>query len=218
LETIRVRWHGHSCFEVATDEIIVATDPHDGKSLGISPPRVRADVVLVSHDHFDHAATRLVEKPGVAQVLSDPSPREMGGLHVRGVPTYHDVNEGQSRGGNIAFVFTLEGVKFCHLGDLGHVLTRDQVEAIGPVDVLFVPVGGVFTIDAPAAWGVIGLLSPKIVVPMHYRVGGLSLSINDISPFLEGADPDCVMKVGNVVEFSETDLEEDEQLVWIFAM
>jgi L-ascorbate metabolism protein UlaG (beta-lactamase superfamily) len=92
------------------------------------------------------------------------------------------------------------------------------VEAIGPVDVLFVPVGGVFTIDAPAAWGVIGLLSPKIVVPMHYRVGGLSLSINDISPFLEGADPDCVMKVGNVVEFSETDLEEDEQLVWIFAM
>ena len=214
---IRVRWHGHSCFEVASDEVTVVTDPHDGKSIGIRPPKVRADVVLVSHDHFDHAAVRVVERPGSSRILVDPTTDAMNGLKVRGVVTYHDTSEGESRGGNIAFVFELEGVTFCHLGDLGHLLTPAQVERIGPVDVLFVPVGGVFTIDAKGAWEVVGLLRPDIVVPMHYRVGGLSLSINDITPFLEGADPDCVIKVGNEIEFSKADLE-DEQLVWIFAL
>ncbi len=216
VEPIRVRWHGHSCFEVSSDDISVVTDPHDGKSLGIQPPKVRGDVVLVSHDHFDHAATKMVTKPE-SRVITSPDHTRIGSLKVRGVETYHDDSEGNSRGGNIAFVFILEECKFCHLGDLGHVLTPQQAKAIGKVDMLFVPVGGVFTIDAASAWEVIGMLEPSVVVPMHYRVGGLSLSINDISPFLEGADPDCVIKVGNVVEFSKSDLD-DEQLVWIFAL
>jgi L-ascorbate metabolism protein UlaG (beta-lactamase superfamily) len=216
VEPIRVRWHGHSCFEVTDDQVTVVTDPHDGKSLGIRPPRVRGDVVLVSHDHFDHAAVKVVSKPET-RIITEPSPVQMGGLKIRGVETFHDVSEGQSRGGNIAFKFILEEVSFCHLGDLGHMLTPKQAKAIGNVDVLFIPVGGVFTIDAAAAWEVIGKVGPAIIVPMHYRVGGLSLSINDISPFLEGADPDCVIKVGNVVEFSKADLDE-EQLVWIFAL
>jgi L-ascorbate metabolism protein UlaG (beta-lactamase superfamily) len=216
VDTLRVRWHGHSCFEVSTEALTVVTDPHDGKSIGIQPPKVKADVVLVSHDHFDHSAVRVVEKPGTSRVLVDPSPVSLEGLRVRGVPTFHDPNDGVSRGGNIAFVFELEDVTFCHLGDLGHALTPEQVAAIGHVDVLFVPVGGVFTIDAATAWEVVGMLRPGIVVPMHYRMGGLSLSINDITPFLDGADPDCVVKVGNAVEFSKGDLE-DEQLVWIFA-
>ena len=216
MEPIRVRWHGHSCFEVADDNVTVVTDPHDGKSLGIQPPRVRGDVVLVSHDHFDHAAVKVVSKPET-RIITDTSPIKIEGLKIRGVETFHDVSEGQSRGGNIAFKFILEEVSFCHLGDLGHVLTPKQNKAIGRVDVLFIPVGGVFTIDSSVAWEVIGMIKPAIVVPMHYRVGGLSLSINDISPFLEGADPDCVIKVGNVVEFSKADLDE-EQLVWIFAL
>ena len=215
MEVLRVRWHGHSCFEVASDETTVVTDPHDGKSLGIKGPKVRADVVLVSHDHFDHSATRVVSKPE-ARVLKDPAHQRIDGLLVRGVETYHDSSEGESRGGNIAFVFTLEGVTFCHLGDLGHVLTDEQVEQIGHVDVLFVPVGGVFTIDAEAAWKVVEELEPEIIVPMHYRVGGLSLSINDITPFLERADPECIIKVGNEVEFSNADLG-DEQVIWIFT-
>ena len=216
MEPLRLRWHGHSCFEVSDDIVTVVTDPHDGKSLGIRPPRVRGDVVLVSHDHFDHAAVKVVSKPET-RVITEPSPIRMGGLKIRGVETFHDVSEGQSRGGNIAFKFILEDVSFCHLGDLGHVLTPKQTKAIGTVDILFIPVGGVFTIDAAAAWEVIERVKPAIIVPMHYRVGGLSLSINDISPFLEGADPDCVIKVGNVVEFSKADLD-DEQLVWIFAL
>ena len=216
MEPIRVRWHGHSCFEVSGDEVTVVTDPHDGRSIGIQAPKVRADVVLVSHDHFDHTAVKVVSKPE-SRIITDPSPVKIGGLKIRGIETFHDVSEGESRGGNIAFKFILEDVSFCHLGDLGHVLTPKQAKAIGRVDVLFIPVGGVFTIDAAAAWRVIEMVKPAIIVPMHYRVGGLSLSINDISPFLEGADPDCVIKVGNIVEFSKADLD-DEQLVWIFAL
>lgn len=214
-QSVRVRWHGHSCFEVASDEVTVVTDPHDGKSLGIQPPKARADVVLVSHNHFDHAAVRVVAKPE-ATVLTDPSPVRLGDLRVRGVETFHDAAGGEARGGNIAFKFILGDVRFCHLGDLGHILTPEQVKAIGEVDVLFVPVGGVFTIDAEGAWRVVELIHPRIVVPMHYRVGGLSLSINDITHFLDEADPDCVVKVGNEVEFSRADLEE-ETLVWIFT-
>lgn len=216
MEPVRVRWHGHSCFEVSTDDTTVVTDPHDGKSLGIQPPKVRADVVLVSHDHFDHAATKVVAKPE-ARIITTTDHVKVGNLKVRGVQTFHDVSQGQSRGGNIAFKFILEEVRFCHLGDLGHILDAGQAKAIGDVDVLFVPVGGVFTIDAEAAWEVVRMLEPGVVVPMHYRVGGLSLSINDISSFLSMADPDCIVKVGNVVEFSKEELD-DETLVWIFTL
>ena len=88
VEPIRVRWHGHSCFEVATDEVTVVTDPHDGKSLGIQQPKVRGDVVLVSHDHFDHAATRVVAKPE-SRTITAPDHVKVGNLKIRGVCFYN---------------------------------------------------------------------------------------------------------------------------------
>ena len=217
MDTLRLRWHGHSCFEVATEDLVVVTDPHDGKSLGIPAPKVKADVVLVSHDHFDHTASRVVEKPGSTVVLRESGRTPDGRFSARAVPTFHDAIRGESRGRNTAFVFELGGVRFCHLGDLGHELGEDVVRDIGPVDVLFVPIGGVFTIDAPAAWRVVRAVHPKVAVPMHYRVGGLSLSINNLQPFLSVIeDPDCIVRVGSEVEFSAADLDE-ELLVWVFA-
>jgi L-ascorbate metabolism protein UlaG (beta-lactamase superfamily) len=216
LETLRLRWHGHSCFEIATDELTVVTDPHDGRSLGIVPPKVHADVVLVSHDHFDHTAVRVVEKQGATVVLRDTGGLPDGKFTARAVRTFHDSQHGESRGANTAFVFEVEGVRFCHLGDLGHELTPEQLQEIGPVDVLFVPIGGVFTIDAPAAWRTAKAVRPKVVVPMHYRTGGLSLSINNLQPLLDAVeDKDSIVRVGNEVEFSAADLE-DELLVWVF--
>jgi L-ascorbate metabolism protein UlaG (beta-lactamase superfamily) len=217
VEVLRVRWHGHSCFEVADDDLTVVTDPHDGKSLGIAPPRVKADVLLVSHEHFDHASIRTVEKPGSTIIYKEPGEITDGPLWIKGVTTFHDSQEGESRGENIAFVFELGGVRFCHLGDLGHKPTEAQLEEIGPIDVLFAPIGGVFTIDAPAAWRVADMVKPKVLVPMHYRFGGLSLSINDLAPFLEGVDPEIIIRVGNEVEFSEADLE-DDMCIWVFTL
>lgn len=217
METIRLRWHGHSCFEVASELLTVVTDPHDGRSLGIVPPKVRADVVLVSHDHFDHAAVRVVEKPGQTLVLRDTGGLPGGAFTARGVHTFHDAQRGVSRGANTVFVFELEGVTFCHLGDLGHELTPEQYAEIGRVDVLFVPIGGVFTIDGPAAWRTVKAVRPRVAVPMHYRTGGLSLSINNLQPFLDQVErPDSIVRVGNEVEFAAADLDEDELLVWIF--
>ena len=121
------------------------------------------------------------------------------------------------RGNNIIFCFEVDGIKVCHLGDLGHEPTEEQLEEIGPIDVLFVPIGGVFTIDARSAWRVAEMVKPKVLVPMHYRFGGLSLSINDLAPFLEGVDPEIIIRVGNEVEFLEADLE-DDMCVWVFTL
>ena len=183
---VKVKWLGHACFELVGGGLTVVTDPHDGSSLGLPAPRSSADVVLISHGHFDHADGRhLVAKPGAA-VIDGPGLYEAKGLKVKGVASYHDDAGGSKRGPNTIYVFELEGVRFCHLGDLGHVLTPSQVAEVGEVDVLFVPVGGTFTIDASAASKVVEQLKPKLVVPMHFKVPGLKLPISDVEPFLTG--------------------------------
>lgn len=182
----KVRWHGHACFEVSSAGITVVTDPHDGSSLGLPAPKASADAVLISHDHFDHAnGSRLVSKPD-AVVVKGPGVHEVKGVEVKGVASFHDDSEGSKRGPNTIYVFELDGIRFCHLGDLGHPLTPSQVAEVGKVDVLFVPVGGVFTVDADAAWRVVEQLKPRLVVPMHFKVPGLKLGIAGVEPFLKG--------------------------------
>jgi len=181
-----VKWWGHACFEVR-DSAVVVTDPHDGKSVGGVPtPRVSADIVLVSHGHSDHASGKgLVAKPG-AKVVDKPGMVEFKGVTIKGFPTFHDDAGGRKRGGNTIFIFEVEGIRFAHLGDLGHVLSDREAEEIMPVDVLMIPVGGFFTIDAAVASAVVEKLKPKIVIPMHYKVKGLDFSISDVEPFLKG--------------------------------
>jgi L-ascorbate metabolism protein UlaG (beta-lactamase superfamily) len=110
----------------------------------------------------------------------------------------------------------LGGVRFCHCGDLGIMLDRDQIEALGPVDVLFVPVGGVFTIDGPQALQLVAAINPRIAIPMHFRVGGLSLSIQTIDRFLEGIPKPKLLHVGNSSEFEKEDLPESTEY-WVFS-
>jgi L-ascorbate metabolism protein UlaG (beta-lactamase superfamily) len=182
----KVRWHGHACFEVSSAGVTVVTDPHDGLSLGLPAPKASADAVLISHDHFDHAnGSRLVSKPDAA-VVKGPGVHEVKGVEVKGVASFHDDSGGSKRGPNTIYVFELDGIRFCHLGDLGHPLTPSQVAEVGKVDVLFVPVGGVFTVDADAAWRVVEQLKPRLVVPMHFKVPGLKLGIAGVEPFLKG--------------------------------
>lgn len=165
--------------------LTVVIDPHDGSSLGIPAPRSSADVVLISHSHFDHADGRsLVAKPD-AVVIEGPGLHEAKGLKVKGVATYHDDAGGSKRGANTVYVFELEGVRFCHVGDLGHVLTPSQVAEVGEVDVLFLPVGGTYTIDHVGATKLVELLRPRIAVPMHFKTPGLKLPISDVEPFLK---------------------------------
>jgi len=211
---LRVRWHGHSCFEI-TNKITLVTDPHDGKSIGISPLDVAGDIILVSHDHYDHNSVKSVEKEE-SVVKMDEKEKTISDILIKGVKSFHDESGGAKRGMNIIYLFSMDDISFCHLGDLGHELGENAIQQIGDVDVLFIPVGGNFTIDANKAWDVINGIKPRIVVPMHYKIGGLSLPIAGIDPFLE-KNRLKILKVGNEIDIEREDLPENSE-VWVFTL
>jgi len=212
-----IKCHGHSCFEFADEnELTLVTDPHDGKSIGIKQPDVIANIVTMSHDHFDHNAERVIQGNDKKLVTGSGS-KTVKGIPIKGVASFHDEEEGAKRGENIMYKFEMENLKICHLGDLGELLDEKQVSQIGEIDILFIPVGGTFTLDAENAWKVIGEINPRVVVPMHFRVGGLSLSIAPVDGFLELANKDFIVKVGNEIELTKDDLPE-EQEVWVFSL
>jgi L-ascorbate metabolism protein UlaG (beta-lactamase superfamily) len=211
---LQIRWHGHACFEITNDKTLV-TDPHDGKSIGIPAPSVAGDIILVSHDHYDHNKVKSVEKEE-SKVVTDERKRTIDNVEIQGIPSYHDECHGEKRGNNIIYKFTLDGVTFCHLGDLGHDLDEETIQKIGYVDILFVPVGGTFTVDANGAWGVVNKIKPRIIIPMHYKIGGLSLPITGIDPFLN-KNTFKILKVGNEIDIEKEDLPKEPE-IWTFTL
>lgn len=212
---MRIRWHGHACFEIENEKVVV-TDPHDGKSIGIKPPQVEGDIILVSHDHFDHNAVRLVNKT-TSKVVREKGRRTLSGIKIQGFLTHHDEDEGSKRGENIIYRFEDEGIVFCHLGDLGHMIDDDLIEKIKPVDFLFIPVGGTFTIGPETAVELVKKIEPSIAVPMHYKVGGLSLDIQGLNSFISHYPDEKIHKVGVELDFLVSDLP-DETEVWVFSI
>jgi len=213
---MRIRWHGQSCFEIGGEEKILITDPHDGRSIGINPPNVRGDIILVSHDHYDHNAVRKVDKRN-SEIIREPGESTLGDIEVKGIRSYHDENEGERRGKNTIFRFKINGTTFCHLGDIGHLLEEEQVAEIGDIDFLFIPVGGNFTIGPEEAKETIETIEPKIAVPMHFKIGGLSLDIKTLEPFLSLYPEDRIFKLGVELDFIKADLP-DQTEIWAFSL
>ena len=180
-QAVSVSWLGHAMFllEDAEGHRLV-TDPY-GEGVGYSLPEVAADIVLVSHDHFDHANVDLVK--GSPAVVSDASPREVAGISIQGFPTFHDDGGGAERGSNIVYRWRMSGMTFVHLGDLGHVLREDTAAGLAGTDVLFVPVGGTFTVDDSGAAQVVEAISPRIAIPMHFSNAACSFPILTEEPF-----------------------------------
>lgn len=167
-------YHGHSTFRLKGKLGTVVTDPYHA-GIGMQLPSLSADIITVSHDHADHNTVGQVSTTSRRKhpfIIQKPGEYEVGGISVFGVPTFHDASGGSERGPNTVFTILLDELRICHLGDLGHELTTTQLEAIGSVDVLLCPVGGVFTIDPKQAVKVIRSLEPSIVVPMHFRTPG----------------------------------------------
>lgn len=179
---VRVSWLGHAMFllEDGAGHRVV-TDPY-GEGVGYTLPQVEADIVLVSHDHFDHANVGAVK--GDPQVVSDPSPRNVDGVEIEGFATYHDESGGKERGPNIVFRWRMQGLTFVHLGDIGHMLSEEQQKELRGADVLFVPVGGTFTVDDAGAAELVTALAPRIAIPMHFRNEACSFPILNEEPFL----------------------------------
>jgi len=180
---MKIFWYGHSCFKITTKQAIIALDPF-GKEVGLRPPRFQADIVTVSHDHYDHNNTSSLQ--GNPFVIDGPGEYELKGVAIQGVDSFHDQKQGKERGLNTIFVIEAEDLKVCHLGDFGQKeLTNGQLDKLGQVDILMVPVGGVYTIDAEQAVNIINQIEPKIVIPMHYKIPKLKVKLKGLEEFLE---------------------------------
>ena len=182
---VEIRWLGHACFLItAGDGTRILTDPFDD-TVGYDLPTVPADIVTVSHAHFDHNNVGVVQ--GSPEVVDSPGDRSFGGVRIRGVHTCHDTKGGALRGRNIVFIIETDNVAICHAGDLGHVPSDETVKNIGRVDVLLIPVGGTYTLDARGAEEAVRKLGPKIVIPMHYKTRDLKLTeLDSAERFLAG--------------------------------
>jgi L-ascorbate metabolism protein UlaG (beta-lactamase superfamily) len=161
-----IKWFGHACFRLRARDAIIITDPVP-RSFGYKIDKQRADIVTLSHDHPGHMNLDLISAP--PKLVNGPGEYEMNDVFITGIRTYHDDARGAEHGHNTAYLFELEDVVVCHLGDLGHTLSEAQVESMSQADIVLVPVGGGTVLDATKAVEVLGQLDPKIIIPMQYR-------------------------------------------------
>jgi L-ascorbate metabolism protein UlaG (beta-lactamase superfamily) len=182
-----IQYYGQSCFKIttkpggrATEDITLFFDPFD-KELGLRPPQGQADIVFVSHNHHDH--NNISALKGDPVIINTPGEYAVKGINVVGVDSFHDNDEGASRGRSTIYIIEAEELKICHLGDLGCDLTGKQLEEIDGVDILFIPIGGNYTIDGKKAAELIRKIEPTIVIPMHYKLAGSTAEIADESKF-----------------------------------
>lgn len=168
---MEISYHGHSTFKVKGKSGVVITDPY-GDYVGLTLPSMSADIVTVSHDHKDHSAVEKIKATARRDkpfVIDHAGEYEIGDISIFGTKTYHDTSNGSERGENTVFTIMMDDLTVCHLGDLGHELSAEQISDIGSVDILLCPVGGAFTIDPVVATKVIRSLEPSIAIPMHYK-------------------------------------------------
>jgi L-ascorbate metabolism protein UlaG (beta-lactamase superfamily) len=181
---MEITWYGQSCFRFTERGMAtVVTDPFDHKSIGYSPLKLKADIVTVSHDAPGHNNTDAVK--GVSHVIDGPGEFEIGGVFITGVQT--DAGGKKAKGvlRNTLYVFDYDGITVAHLGDLKNVPTQAEVEALGTVNVVLVPVGGGGGLNAAKAAEVVSLLEPNLVIPMHYSTPDVKVQLDSLSKFLK---------------------------------
>jgi len=183
---MQIKWLGHAAFLISSEAgIKIITDPYvTGGGIGYGEIEETADIVTVSHEHGDHNNVAAIK--GNPDIVRGTGHREVTGIKINGIPSYHDDAGGSQRGQNTIFCLEVDGMKVCHLGDLGHPLGDKEVAEIGKVDVLLIPVGGFYTIDAGVATGVCDQLSPGVMIPMHYKNEKLDYPISGVDDFLKG--------------------------------
>jgi L-ascorbate metabolism protein UlaG (beta-lactamase superfamily) len=177
-----INWLGYSCFRIRGNQAIVITDPLP-PGLGYTLGKQTADIVTISHQHSRHSYIQGIS--GEPRLVKGPGEYEISGVLILGIAAYHDAVKGQSRGKNIVYLMEIDGVAVCHLGDIGHVLSNEQAEEMGNVDILLLPVGGVSTINAAMAAEIIRKLEPKVVIPMHYQTPKTDRELEPVENFLK---------------------------------
>jgi len=198
-----INWFGQSCFRIDAKEgpstgsgqVSILIDRFSEEKTGLKPPKIKDDIVLVTHEHRDHNNIEGITPE--AFLINTPGEYEKKGISIRGISSYHDKTEGKERGLNTIYVIKAEEMTVCHLGDLGQEKLDDkQIEEIGDIDILFIPVGGNYTINGKEAVGVISQIEPKIIIPMHYKIKDLKIEIEGPDKFVKelGLTPEKVDK------------------------
>jgi len=186
-----IEWLGHSSFLIiSANGTKIITDPYEpgafGGALNYKPIGIPPDIVTVSHNHADHGYTEGL--PNHFSLVSQAGSRNVHGIDFKGVESYHDTAQGALRGMNIIFVMNIDSIRVCHLGDQGQELSPQQIEQLGEIDILLIPVGGYYTIGPAEATRVIARLNPRIVIPMHFKTDKVELPILPVDNFLQGKE------------------------------
>lgn len=196
---MKIKWLGHAAFLIASDaNIRIITDPYQsGGGIKYSSITEEADYVTISHEHSDHNYVDSIR--GNPVIIRGVGTHQKEHFTFKGFASFHDDRNGRLRGENTIFCFNVDDINICHLGDLGHLLSQDKIEEIGEVDVLLIPVGGTYTIDANQATVLCKKINPKIMIPMHFKTPKLDFPITDVRSFIYGKE--------NVRELNSSEFE-----------
>jgi len=211
---VKLTWLGHSSFKLEESTgTTVVTDPYHS-NVGYDMPSVNADIVTMSHKHDDH--NNIENVSGAPTVLNRVGAYEIGGVHILAGHTYHDDKNGALRGENIVFKYRMDGVDLCHMGDIGEECNAILVERLMPVNVLMIPVGGNYTIDARQAKEYVDRIMPDIVIPMHYKTKDCDLDIDKVNDFIALFDDENVIYPESAtIEFDRADFNGEETKVLV---
>lgn len=213
---MNIQWLGHSAFRlVESTGTTIITDPYKGSMVGYDMPKnLACDIVTCSHEHEDHNYLAAIE--GSPIVLNQEGAFELNGVHISSMESFYDHHNGSRRGGNLIFKFRMDGVEVCHLGDIGEACSIDICSQIGSVDILLVPVGGNYTIDAEMAKEFVDLLMPGVVIPMHYRTRDCEMDIDKVDSFLKLFDEDQITYANSAIDFDRTDFDREDTQIIVF--
>lgn len=216
-----IHYYGQSCFRLvmkpqgrATEDVTVFFDPFD-KTIGLRPPQGNADIIFVSHHHPDH--NNVAALKGNPVVIDTPGEYAIKGINVVGIDTFHDEENGAKRGRNTVFILEAEDLRICHLGDLGCDLTPAQIEEINGVDILFIPIGGTYTINGKKAAEIARKIEPALIIPMHYKLTGIAIDTSDENEFCTEMGT-CQKQPVNKLTIKKKDLEGKHEEVMLLGM
>lgn len=209
---MKLKLLGHSSFLITSEQgIRILTDPYNvSASINYDPIDESADIVTISHNHSDHNNEKVVK--GNPQVIKQEGIWKIRGIDFKGISSFHDSVNGGKRGHNVIFCFTVDGINICHLGDLGHLLDENHRKNISPVDILLIPVGGYYTVDAVEATAIADSLNARIIIPMHFKTSKSGLSIASEDEFLK--EKENVRRLSSSeIEFKKSDLPDKTEII-----
>ena len=209
---MQIIWHGQSCFQIVArreknNQVSIVIDPFS-EEVGLRVPKLEADILLITHGHYDHNNIKAVS--GGPFLISGPGEYEVKEVYIRGIHSWHDEKQGSPKSENTIYTIEAEDLKLCHLGDLGQKeLTADQLEKIGEIDILMIPVGGIHTISSREAPGIMAQIEPKIIIPMHYQVPKLKIKLDGLDKFLKTMGIKSIESL-NKLSIKKKELSEEE--------